>query len=834
MTCENIPTLQTVQDFNTDAKVLTEVVTGTTEQTVLPDSAGNTHKTLFGLQADYQAAIQAAGGVPLGVWSAGVTTFNAYNEYAVYNGIPYKPRATTTLPYVAQDVDPTIAPDATYVQPYADSLIAVARANNVPLESVNYLTTVSVTGVNYFYDLITETTYYSPVEISGTVTDTGSDINGVRTITVNAVDYLLVKRVTTEFDTVDDMKAYAGHLIGSKVSTGFTSWKIVDKETNWPTATTGLYAKPLNGLCFLDYGAAGDYFLEDKTINPSPTNDTTAILAAIADMDFDGSISGAGKGYYYDQTIKIDTNKKVRDAYFKQADGVTDYAVWFGDSTTDAPGNYEGRRLKIINVTFDPNQDCPVVARFRGLQNCYFDHLFIEPPVAPVSPTAQVYALMDGVLGTKFEKCSFQPKDSLSQILEMRLMRNLANTANAGNGLSSTSTTFSGCNLRRAQNLGTILGDSILFNEETIFEFTEDGFIVQETGSIAEFNNCYWEEIDNYKVYVRGVDSRNPATHVRVIGGKVQQGDNNGSEPNRAFFKVEHGYDVEMNGTIFQGRAQTRLVEFVAGGNGFIDGRVRINANYGQNPRKESGVVAGSVTIPISSNVATVTSVDHGLISGDVIDVVSNDQLDPINGTNLIIPNRVITYVDDDTFTYLTVGTSTSAVSANITYEKYKASSNCLANQDTPSSLLTQVGELRQVGANLYDFADCTTEFVEFSYDATGAVNEQVLSCNGRDRWSCDSVAFIKSVRYIDDSDVDSSRFATLRYGGVKYTRTNVTTVNNEDDAYASTVKYIAPYKIEPGEPVQAFAWSGGATYPRRLTVIIEVAKTGLTYVKDQ
>lgn len=80
---------------------------------------GGTNKTLDALQTEYQSAIQAAGGVPLGTWSSGIT-YNAYNEYLVYNGIPYKPAPTTPLPYTTQGSDPTVAPDAGNVVPFAE------------------------------------------------------------------------------------------------------------------------------------------------------------------------------------------------------------------------------------------------------------------------------------------------------------------------------------------------------------------------------------------------------------------------------------------------------------------------------------------------------------------------------------------------------------------------------------------------------------------------------------------------------------------------------------------------------------------------------------------
>ena len=76
---------------------------------------GGVNKTLDALEDEYQEAIRNAGGSPLngGVWAAG-QTFTAYNQFMVYNGIPYKPLTTVTLPY-----GPTAAtPDTNFVGPY--------------------------------------------------------------------------------------------------------------------------------------------------------------------------------------------------------------------------------------------------------------------------------------------------------------------------------------------------------------------------------------------------------------------------------------------------------------------------------------------------------------------------------------------------------------------------------------------------------------------------------------------------------------------------------------------------------------------------------------------
>lgn len=680
-----------------------------------------------------------------------------------------------------------------------------------------------------------------PSPVAGSLMKWKSDLSGLENLTFAEIDPELVPAdsVIYAFNSVADMKASTiTHSVGRKLNTGFTTWKVVPAVTRWQTAA-GQYVKPLNGLCFLDYGCAGDYFLADKTINPSPTDDALNIQAALDDVDKDGTISGAGCGYYHTTTIKIDTNKKVRDVYYKQADGETSYAVWFGDSVTDVPGNYEGRRLRIKNMTIDPNQTTPTAVRFRGLQRCTFDNLIVEPPSAVVS-SDQRYLLMDAVLGTSFTNCTFSPKSGEddatdTELLRMREMRTLDDLSSAGNGLASTSTSFSGCSFRRVNRLGKILGDQILFDSSCIFETAFYGWNVVATGSTVEFHNDYWENIENWKVYADGVDSRNPSTAVRVIGGKVQMGDNNGSQAGRAFAKAEHGYLVTIDRTVFQGRAQTRLIELASGANSFKDDKISLNANYGTEVRKADGVESGAATIPISSTTVTVVDVGHGRVTGDVIDVVSSDQAEPVNGTNLKLPNRVVTYVDDDTFTYQSIGVTTGAVAAAITYESYQGSASCLANMDAPkTSTTTELGDLRQFGSDLYSFTDCESEFVVFTHLATGALNLQNLQYNGINTWSSDCVAYIKSMRFIDQGDTDATRFANLRYGGSRYTEHKIADVDNSKAAFPSSIKYIAPYRIEPGEPVSVQVTSGGATYPRQVTVIIEVAKTGLTYTKDQ
>lgn len=85
-------------------------------------------RTLFGINKQAADAIRNAGGVPLddGVWGAG-KTYNAYNEYLVFNSVPYKP---LVIPYQTQGADPTAAPDNVNVQPW----------QNLSIEQVGDLT----------------------------------------------------------------------------------------------------------------------------------------------------------------------------------------------------------------------------------------------------------------------------------------------------------------------------------------------------------------------------------------------------------------------------------------------------------------------------------------------------------------------------------------------------------------------------------------------------------------------------------------------------------------------------------------------------------------------
>ncbi len=103
-------------DARDNFKRIDEVVNLQAERTS-PTRTGRTLETLYGLRQTYLQAIREGGGSPLnnGVWAAG-QTFTAYNQFMVYNDVPYRPLTTTSLPY-----GPTgSAPDFTQVGPYIE------------------------------------------------------------------------------------------------------------------------------------------------------------------------------------------------------------------------------------------------------------------------------------------------------------------------------------------------------------------------------------------------------------------------------------------------------------------------------------------------------------------------------------------------------------------------------------------------------------------------------------------------------------------------------------------------------------------------------------------
>lgn len=86
MSCENIPDLQTVQDFNTDAKLLTEVMTSDDLVTTGTASDGSQKTTLAGLYAQFDTLYDKIGTIDIGLYEdlTGYVVTKA-NEAFVYN-----------------------------------------------------------------------------------------------------------------------------------------------------------------------------------------------------------------------------------------------------------------------------------------------------------------------------------------------------------------------------------------------------------------------------------------------------------------------------------------------------------------------------------------------------------------------------------------------------------------------------------------------------------------------------------------------------------------------------------------------------------------------------
>lgn len=72
-------------------------------------------------------------------------------------------------------------------------LKAVATANNTTLDDVAYLATgATLAGEHYFYYVADEITYVSDTALTGSLTDIGTDSNGIRTLTVGGSSYTVI------------------------------------------------------------------------------------------------------------------------------------------------------------------------------------------------------------------------------------------------------------------------------------------------------------------------------------------------------------------------------------------------------------------------------------------------------------------------------------------------------------------------------------------------------------------------------------------------------------------------------------------------------------------
>lgn len=125
-TPSGLPTKQELIDAQLDTAHLGRVVNSKDASGHLIDTSmnrtGGVNKTLNGLEKEYKEAIRNAGADAIngGVWAEGIE-FTAYNQFMVYNGVAYKPKAATTLPYTSK-----ATPDPVKVQPFSD-----VNSNNI-------------------------------------------------------------------------------------------------------------------------------------------------------------------------------------------------------------------------------------------------------------------------------------------------------------------------------------------------------------------------------------------------------------------------------------------------------------------------------------------------------------------------------------------------------------------------------------------------------------------------------------------------------------------------------------------------------------------------------
>jgi len=589
-----------------------------------------------------------------------------------------------------------------------------------------------------------------------------------------------------------------------------------------------------------DFGAIGD----------GVTEDTLAVQAGIDGAIASGRIlDGCNNTYKVKGRITIPKDCIIQNLHldFDDSDS-TDFQLWIGNSTEEIPtspeSGYTGRDIHVTNMSVKPSTSCLNPVRLRGLIRCTFDRFNVLAASSQTAPNGCRYVLIDAMLNTHFYSCKWSPNTGynspsapVTTIFAIKQMLKLDGSTAAGNGLTPTSSTFHGCTFRTATVVGEILGDDINFDSTCIFESCDEGITIVETGSVITFNEPYFENIRLHKIFARGVDIANAGTRVVVNGGKVQCNDANGSESGEAFITVENAYSVTINKTVFQGRAQTRLVDIDTGGGTRADCLVYQDVNVGAWARNSSSdtVVNKTLTITNADATMSIPHSAHGLVDGDVIDIIASNQTDPYLGVNQLLPNLVVTRVDANNFTVESNVTATSSGSSVISYRKYKGSATCLAKMDAPDQNIVTRDLHQTRGQNAYHFNDTTTEFVTFVVSQTSAGVGQVMLHNGVNEYIANDIAYIKSVKYIDEGTVSADRKCEVSYGGNEFTSHEIIQVNNDTANRQSTISYVQPYRLHPYEPITVTASTAatGTNFPRDLTCVLEIAHTGLTYDND-
>jgi len=692
------------------------------------------------------------------------------------------------------------------------------------------------------------------VVLSSTVTENGSNIvqcTGIPTLSLVLRESVSPKRFSTLADAVASPSILDGDALNiaerSTGNGGGAMWDVVLSST----VTENTYnIVQCTGISTLSLVLRIGPKLFARPFGAVETDNKAAIQAAI---DYvianDKVLDGENITYDVIGRITIPNNARIENLHldFDDSDS-TDFQLWFGNSTDDSPtspnSGYTGEGIHVRNMQIKPSRLSLRPVRFRGLIHCSFTQLNIAPTAYQDAPVGVVYVMADGMVNSHWTECNWRPSTGYNltdpnptEVMRLSQMLTLDATASAGNNATSTSSTFNGCYFHLATKLGSIYGDDITFND-CILESANEGWTIIETGSIIEFNNCYWEKIALYKIYARGVDHTIESTRVHVNGGKVQCDDDNGSQPDHAFAKVKHCFSFKISGTVFQGAAQTRLIEIASGGSGRSDCLIYQDLNVGAHPRNQIGDTIASKTLTITNTSPTISvaHTDHGLLDGDIIDIIASNQSDPYLGVNQLLPNLVVTRIDDDNFTVESNLTASGSGSSVISYRKYRGSSTCLANMDKASSTVVTRGNHQITGSNSYIFNDADTEFVEFRLNNISSAAASPMLCrNGSLEYVSNDTAYIKSIKYIDAGDFSAQRQCDIFYGGNEFTSHEIFEVRNETAGRQSSQHYIKPYKIHPYEPLTVTATTAGSggNFPRDLVCIIEIAHTGMTYDND-
>jgi hypothetical protein len=90
-----------------------------------------------------------------------------------------------------------------------EKLQSIALKNSVDVSLITNLSTGVLDTVQYFYDVTTGVTYYSPKVLSGALTDIGTDTNGIRVFTVDAITYEVFDDNRTHI--IKDAESYAAY-----------------------------------------------------------------------------------------------------------------------------------------------------------------------------------------------------------------------------------------------------------------------------------------------------------------------------------------------------------------------------------------------------------------------------------------------------------------------------------------------------------------------------------------------------------------------------------------------------------------------------------------------